>query len=266
MVRRHSHLQDYQRGQVCKLLQKNIYTSLIQRHSHLQNYQTLLRIQTRPVTFFYCLPVSFIFRLFFAPFPLVVITFSCTLTVKFPTFSIGFCTISSDRYHVFLQFLHPLRGFSVCFVQRFFFSCFLPFSPLSSMGFCTISSRFLIFMHFPCMFPRVLPASFIFRLFLHHFLWLLSHFPALSLYLSSIFTASSRFVPSIRSDFLHFLRDFSRFPLIVIMFSYRFIVFSKNILIVSPATKKADLGGIETPPSANYLVVHHPAKCCVFWR
>ena len=38
------------------------------------------------------------------------------------------------------------------------------------------------------------------------------------------------------------------------------------ILMVSPATKKADLGGIDTPPSANYLVVHNPAKCSVFWR
>ena len=36
--------------------------------------------------------------------------------------------------------------------------------------------------------------------------------------------------------------------------------------MVSPATKKADLGGIDTPPSANYLVVHNPAKCSVFWR
>ena len=38
------------------------------------------------------------------------------------------------------------------------------------------------------------------------------------------------------------------------------------ILMVSPATKKADLGGIDTPPSANCLVVHNPAKCSVFWR
>ena len=36
--------------------------------------------------------------------------------------------------------------------------------------------------------------------------------------------------------------------------------------MVSPATKKADLGGIDTPPSANYLVVHNPEKCSVFWR
>ena len=36
--------------------------------------------------------------------------------------------------------------------------------------------------------------------------------------------------------------------------------------MVSPATKKADLGGIDTPPSANCLVVHNPAKCSVFSR
>ena len=36
------------------------------------------------------------------------------------------------------------------------------------------------------------------------------------------------------------------------------------ILVVSPATKKADLGGIDIPPSVNYLVVHNPAKCALF--
>ena len=94
--------------------------------------------------------------------------------------------------------------------------------------------------------PRVLPVSFIFRSCLHHFLSLLSHFPALSLYFSSMFTASSWFAPSIRSGFLHFPRDFPwfvpsirsvfvrfpgdfvRFPLIVIMFSCNFIVFSNT--------------------------------------
>ena len=140
------------------------------------------------------------------------------------------------------------------FCPVFFITCFLPFSPLSSMAFCTISSRFLHFMHFQYIFPRVLPVSFSFRSFLHHFLWLLSHFPALSLYFSSMFTASSQFVPSSRSGFLHvptdfapfmvvitfscqvvitfsftvsfqhFPVDFARFPLIVIMFSCSFYI------------------------------------------
>ena len=79
-----------------------------------------------------------------------------------------------------------------------------------------------IFKHFQCMFPRILPVSFISDGFCTIFLLLLSHFPALSLYFSSIFTASSWFVPSIRSSFLHF----ARFPLIVTMSSCSFIVFS----------------------------------------
>ena len=130
--------------------------------------------------------------------------------------------------------------------------------------------------------PRVLPVSFIFRSFFHHFLSLLSHFPALSLYFSSMFTVSSWFAPSIRSGFLHFPRDFPwfvpsirsvfvrfpgefvRFPLIVIMFSCSFIGIFQYILMVSPATKKADLGGIDTPPSANCLVVHNPGKMLRF--
>ena len=136
--------------------------------------------------------------------------------------------------------------FSITSSSIFLLACLLPFSPLSSMGFCTFPLFSCIYMHFQCMFPRVLPVSFIFRRFLHHFLWLLSHFPALSLYFSSIFTASSWFVPSTRSGFLHFPRDFpwfvpsirsgffhflvdeQRFPLIVIMFSCSFIVFSNT--------------------------------------
>ena len=109
--------------------------------------------------------------------------------------------------------IHPLRRFSVCFVQHFLTTCFLPFSLLSFMGFCTISSGFFhFFLHFQCIFPRVLPVSFIFGWFLHHFLWLLSHFPARSLYFP---TFSSGFC-TISSDryrvflqFLHPLRGFS---------------------------------------------------------
>ena len=109
------------------------------------------------------------------------------------------------------------------FCPAFFITCFLPFSPLSSMGFSTISSRFLHFMHFQYIFPRVLPVSFSFRSFLHHFLWLLSHFPALSLYFSSMFTASS-FVPSSRSGFLHVPTDFAPFILVVITFSCQVVI------------------------------------------
>ena len=104
------------------------------------------------------------------------------------------------------------------FCPTFFITCFLPFSPLSSMVFCTISSRFLRFMHFQYIFPRILPVSFSFRSFLPHFLWLLSHFPVLSLYFSSMFTASS-FVPSSPSGFLHVPTDFAPFILVVITFS-----------------------------------------------
>ena len=140
--------------------------------------------------------------------------------------------------------IHPLRGFSICFVQHFFTTCFLSFSPLSSIGFCTISSGFLhfhtfsililiqefylspsfsdpfcaissrcyhMFLHFHCIFPACLlhrhglrlafapvssifqgifhglflafaPFSSVFQGILCDFLWLLSCFPAVSLY------------------------------------------------------------------------------------
>ena len=96
----------------------------------------------------------------FAPFILVVITFSCQVVITFsftcifPAFSSGFCTISSDCYHVFLQFLYPLRGFSV--YSCIFNPCFQDFYP---SPFCTISSGLL---HFQCICPRVLPVSLIF--------------------------------------------------------------------------------------------------------
>ena len=113
------------------------------------------------------------FSIVFAPFPLVVIAFSCTFTIFFLTCLLHrhslfvalapvssmfqqilhclFLAFSPDRYHVFLKF-HAvfqyilLVGFSICFVQNFLFTtCFLSFSPFSPIGFCTISSAFLHF-------------------------------------------------------------------------------------------------------------------------
>ena len=163
-----------------------------------------------------------------------------------------FLAFSSDHYHAFLKFslyfpIHPLRGFQ--YVGPAFFYYMFPIIFTSFLH--RFLHHFLWFPAFSYLFninvnPRVLPVSFIFRSFLHHFLSLLSHFPALSLYFSSMFTASSWFAPSIRSGFLHFPRDFPwfvprirsvfvrfpgnfiRFPLIVIMFSCSFIVFSNT--------------------------------------
>ena len=95
------------------------------------------------------------------------------------------------------------------FCQPFFITCFLPFSPLSSMAFCTISSRFLHFMHFQYIFPKVLPVSFSFRSFLHHFLWLFRIFlhihcifPACLLHRHSLFLAVAP-VSSMFQQILH---------------------------------------------------------------
>ena len=141
------------------------------------------------------------------------------------------------------------------FCPAFFITCFLPFSPLSSMAFCTISSRFLHFMHFQYIFPRVLPVSFssdrfctissgCYRIFLHfHCI-----FPACLLHRHSLFLAvapgflhvPTDFAPfilvvitfscqvviifSFTVSFQHFPVDFARFPLIVIMFSCSFYI------------------------------------------
>ena len=142
--------------------------------------------------------------------------------------------------------MHPLRGFSVCFVQRFFITCFLPFSPLSSMDFCTMSSGFLHFQTFSMYvsknFTRLLHFPMVFAPFSSGFCYIFLHFHCI---FSSIFTASSWFVPSVRSGFLLFPRDFAwfvpsirsgflfprdfvRFPLIAIIFSCIFIGFSNT--------------------------------------
>ena len=117
------------------------------------------------------------FPIVFAPFPLVVIAFSCTF-IFYYMFPI-----------IFTSFLHR------------FLHHFLWFPAFSYLFNININ-------------PRVLPVSFIFRSFLHHFLSLLSHFPALSLYFSSMFTVSSWFAPGIRSGFLHFPRDFHGFSMV----------------------------------------------------
>ena len=155
-------------------------------------------------------------------------------------------------YHVFLKFHCIFQyilfvGFQYVLSSIFYYM--LPIIFTSFLHRCL--HHFLWFPAFSYLFnininPRVLPDSFIFRSFLHPFLSLLSRFPALSLYFSSMFTASSWFAPSIRSGFLHFPRDFPwfvpsirsvfvrfpgdfvRFPLIVIMFSCSFIVFSNT--------------------------------------
>ena len=133
--------------------------------------------------------------------------------------------------------------------------CFQEFYPSSSFSDCfgTISSScYHIFLHFQCIFPEFLlrrhglflafaPVSSIFQGILHGFF--LAFAPVLSLF--------QRFC-TISSDRYHVFLQFH------CIFQY--------ILMISPATKKADLGGIDTPPSANYLVAHNPAECSVFWR
>ena len=162
------------------------------------------------------LPVSFIFRSFLHHFLLgcyrIFLHFHCL----FPTCLLHrhslflavtpvssmfqqilhglFLAFSSDRYHVFLKFHCIFQyilfvGFQYVLSSIFLTTCFLSFSPLSSIGFCNISSGFLhfhtfsililiqefylspsfsdpfctissrcyhIFLHFPCIFPACL--------------------------------------------------------------------------------------------------------------
>ena len=158
----------------------------------------------------------------------------------------------------------------------------LTFLPVST-PFSTVSCGYFLFF---CRFSLCFVHHFLNHAS-YHFLSLLSHFPTLSPHFSSMFIASSWFAPSLRSSFLHFPKAFPWFvPSIRSVFVHfqgdpfwrgfctissdpcpvflQFQCIFQCILMVSPATKKADLGGIDNPPSANYLVAHNPAKCSVF--
>ena len=125
----------------------------------------------------------------FAPFILVIITFSCQVVITF------FFTVSFQHFPVdFARFPLIVIMFSCSF-----YILFVGFQSIHAflIYFSKIITR-LLFAPFPLVccifnvfFQEVLPVSFIFRSFLHHFLWLLLHFPALSLSFSNMFTASS---------------------------------------------------------------------------
>ena len=118
---------------------------------------------------------------------------------------------------------------------------------------------FLRFTLFPC----------IFLCFCSHFLCVSSHF----LHFHNIFydaycitflfisralcycPAFSHVFALISSAYHDFSRVFTSFSNIFYDFYY--------IILPYSATKMADLGGIDTPPSANCLVFHHLAKCSI---
>ena len=90
-------------------------------------------------------------------------------------------------------------------------------------------------------------------------------FPAFSRRFLAIFLHFPKLFPPFDAIFLHFPILFLSFPVHTIIFpafSQYFVGFYDIILQYS-ATKIADLGGIDTPPSANCLVVHNPAKCSI---
>ena len=122
-------------------------------------------------------PVSSMFQQILHPFILVVITFSCqvvstfSFTVSFEHFPVDFARFrvivimfSCSFYILFVGF-QSIHAFLIYFSEIFTRLLFAPF-PLV----CCIFNVF---------FQEFYPSPWFFRSFLHHFLWLLSHFPAL---------------------------------------------------------------------------------------
>ena len=133
-------------------------------------------------------PVSSMFQQILHPLFWLLSHFPARLLSHFP--SLYLSSIFQWILHDFLWLLSCFPAVSISSSWVSVYSCIfkLFFQDFYPSPFSTSSSGLL---HFQCIFPRVLPVSFIFRSFLHHFLWLLSHFPALSLSFSNMFTASS---------------------------------------------------------------------------
>ena len=126
------------------------------------------------------------------------------------------------------------------------FPTFLLSLPLPTMAFPTFSCIFPWFCsHFLCLPLRFLHFHSIFLGFsLHHFSLYFLRFTLFS----CMFPCFCSHFLCLPSHFLHFHSIFYNFYCIILPYS---------------ATIKADLGGIDTPPSANCLVVHNPAKCSI---
>ena len=240
---------------------------------------------------FLSIPSSFLhsiflhFPMFFLSFPLPTIThISCIFTL-FSRYSITFLAFSRHVLAIFLIF-------PSFFLRLMLFSCIFPYFPLISSHFLSIPSNFL---HFQNIFydfygiilqwPRYFPAFFL--AFSHSFPLISSAYH----HISCIFTIFSRysitfptFSRHFLAIFLHFPKFFPpftaaifcifmHFPIFVHLFSSHFLSIPSyflhfhnifydfyDIILPYSAAKIADLGGIDTPPSANCLVVHNPAK------
>ena len=150
-------------------------------------------------------------------FPNIVTTF-LPVSTAFSTVSCGYFLLFVDFHCVLSSFFYYMLP---TIFHRFPLWFFVPF-PLVSC----ISCIFNIF------FQEFYPSPSVSDRFCTIFLWLLSHFPALSLYFSSMFTASS-FVPSSRSGFLHVPTDFAPFILVVITFSCRLLAHFPSLYLSS---------------------------------
>ena len=153
------------------------------------------------------------FPIVFAPFPLVVIAFSCTFTVFFQ----HVCLL--HRHSLFIA-VTPVSSM----FQQILHGLFLAFSSDRYHGFLKFHCifQYILFVGFqyvcPAFFYYMLPIIFISFLhrFLHHFLW----FPAFS-YLFNI-----NIHPKSFTCLLHFPILFAPFPLVVITFPALSLYFS----------------------------------------
>ena len=156
----------------------------------------------------------------------------------------------------------------------FFIICFLPFSPLSSIAFCTIScisyifniffqefypspsvsDRFYtissgcyhIFLHFHCIFP-VAPVTSMFQQILHPLFWLLSYFPArlLSHFLHCIFPVFSSVFCIISFDCYHNFLFSCSFYILGFQSIHTFLIYFSKIF-------------------TRLLFTPFPLVCCIF--
>ena len=131
---------------------------------------------------------------------------------------------------------------------------FPPFFPRVSI-FQAFYSNFPLLSHFFPLFYIIV--SHFFHCFSHHFP-LLSHcFPIVLCHIPSFFHCFSHHFPSFSPPFPFFSHCFISYSLI---FSMVFLIIFPSIAISPSPPRRADQGGIDTPPSPNCHLVHKPKK------
>ena len=169
------------------------------------------------------------------------------------------CVISSYRNCNF-SIAFPLRDNGPTSEPQFYLASFYPLPILSTVFprvsiFQAFYSNFPLLSHFFPLFYIIV--SHFFHCFSHHFPLLSHFFPIVLCHIPSFFHCFSHHFPSFSPPFPFLSHCFISYSLI---FSIVFLIIFPSIAISPSPPRRADQGGIDTPPSPNCHLVHKPKK------